>query len=78
MESIISVANAVGKNRQYLVTVVVPYGTTEMLCIVGWEWHDWDHLPDNLFPPLLKLKKSGYNPFNKQSDYSLSCIDMNC
>jgi len=49
-----------------------------MLCTVGWEWHDWDKLPNNLFPPLLKLKESGYNPFHNTHDCSFGCIDMNC
>jgi len=49
-----------------------------MLCTVGWEWHDWDKLPNNLFPPLMKLKESGYNPFHNTHDCSFGCIDMNC
>lgn len=44
----------------------------------GWEWHDWHCLPNNLFLPLMKLKESGYDPFNNKSDYSLKCINMNC
>jgi len=48
-----------------------------VLCTAGWEWHDWDCLPSNLFLPLLKLKETGYDPF-KKNDCRFSCIDMNC
>ncbi|XP_038875644.1 nudix hydrolase 1-like [Benincasa hispida] len=29
----------------------------------GWDWYDWDHLPNPLFWPLEKMVKSGFNPF---------------
>ena len=54
------------------------YCTVAVVCIIGWEWHDWDCLPNNLFLPLLKLKENGYDPFSNKSDGSLSCIDMKC
>lgn len=28
----------------------------------GWSWHDWDHLPEPLFPPLKSLYTSGFRP----------------
>lgn len=29
----------------------------------GWDWYDWDNLPNPLFWPLEKMVKSGFNPF---------------
>ncbi|CAK7326489.1 unnamed protein product [Dovyalis caffra] len=29
----------------------------------GWDWYDWDNLPNPLFLPLDKMVKSGFNPF---------------
>ncbi|XP_043692384.1 nudix hydrolase 1 [Telopea speciosissima] len=28
----------------------------------GWDWYDWNHLPEPLFGPLETLVKSGFNP----------------
>jgi len=49
-----------------------------LLCVAGWEWHDWNRLPNNLFPPLLKLKESGYDPFRNKTDCNICCVNMNC
>ncbi|XP_021851617.2 nudix hydrolase 1 [Spinacia oleracea] len=29
----------------------------------GWDWYDWDILPQPLFSPLEKMVHSGFNPF---------------
>ncbi|KGN51546.1 nudix hydrolase 1 [Cucumis sativus] len=29
----------------------------------GWDWYDWDHLPNPLFWPMKKMIRSGFNPF---------------
>ncbi|KAJ4974079.1 hypothetical protein NE237_007253 [Protea cynaroides] len=29
----------------------------------GWDWYDWNHLPEPLFGPLETMVKSGFNPF---------------
>ncbi|XP_061339292.1 nudix hydrolase 1 [Gastrolobium bilobum] len=29
----------------------------------GWDWYDWDHLPQPLFGPLEKMVKGGFDPF---------------
>ncbi|KAJ4710602.1 nudix hydrolase 1 [Melia azedarach] len=29
----------------------------------GWDWYDWDNLPQPLFWPLEKMVHSGFNPF---------------
>ncbi|KAK6251681.1 hypothetical protein QUC31_013401 [Theobroma cacao] len=29
----------------------------------GWDWYDWDNLPQPLFWPLEKMVRSGFNPF---------------
>lgn len=29
----------------------------------GWDWYDWDHLPNPLFWPMEKMVRSGFNPF---------------
>ncbi|XP_021718226.1 nudix hydrolase 1-like [Chenopodium quinoa] len=29
----------------------------------GWDWYDWDNLPQPLFWPLEKMVNSGFNPF---------------
>ncbi|XP_073131655.1 nudix hydrolase 1-like [Henckelia pumila] len=28
----------------------------------GWDWYDWDHLPQPLFPPTLEIAVRGINP----------------
>lgn len=28
----------------------------------AWEWYDWDHPPEPLFPPVASLVESGYRP----------------
>ncbi|MEI6842907.1 MAG: NUDIX hydrolase [bacterium] len=30
----------------------------------GWEWFEWEHLPEPLFLPIQNLKKSAFNPFH--------------
>ncbi|XP_020207845.1 nudix hydrolase 1 [Cajanus cajan] len=30
----------------------------------GWDWYEWDHLPQPLFGPLEKMVKGGYDPFS--------------
>uniref|UniRef100_M1CYW9 Nudix hydrolase 1 n=2 Tax=Solanum TaxID=4107 RepID=M1CYW9_SOLTU len=29
----------------------------------GWEWYDWENLPDPLVPQLRSAIKEGFNPF---------------
>lgn len=29
----------------------------------GWDWYDWNNLPQPLFWPLEKMVQSGFNPF---------------
>ncbi|KAJ7943229.1 nudix hydrolase 1 [Quillaja saponaria] len=29
----------------------------------GWDWYEWDNLPEPLFGPLEKMVKEGFNPF---------------
>lgn len=29
----------------------------------GWDWYDWDNLPEPLFRPLKKIIQTGFNPF---------------
>ncbi|KAL6011014.1 hypothetical protein ACLOJK_001458 [Asimina triloba] len=29
----------------------------------GWDWYDWENLPQPLFSPLEKMIRSGFNPF---------------
>jgi 8-oxo-dGTP diphosphatase len=29
----------------------------------GWDWFDWDEMPEPLFLPIVNLKKQNYNPF---------------
>lgn len=30
----------------------------------GWDWYDWDNLPNPLFGPLEKMVKAGFDPFS--------------
>ncbi|XP_010681389.2 nudix hydrolase 1 [Beta vulgaris subsp. vulgaris] len=30
----------------------------------GWDWYDWDNLPQPLFWPLEKMVNDGFNPFS--------------
>ncbi|XWS64373.1 hypothetical protein CRYUN_Cryun06bG0180600 [Craigia yunnanensis] len=39
----------------------------------GWDWYDWDKLPQPLFWPLEKMVRSGFNPFPSQSHQLDSC-----
>ncbi|RWR85603.1 nudix hydrolase 1 [Cinnamomum micranthum f. kanehirae] len=34
----------------------------------GWEWYDWDHLPEPLFQPLKTLIQTGFSPFPTNSN----------
>ncbi|KAH7516606.1 nudix hydrolase 1 [Ziziphus jujuba] len=29
----------------------------------GWDWYEWDNLPEPLFGPLKKMMEQGFNPF---------------
>lgn len=34
----------------------------------GWQWFDWRHLPEPLFPPIQSLNSSGFNGyFNREA-----------
>ncbi|XVF42973.1 hypothetical protein PTKIN_Ptkin02bG0003000 [Pterospermum kingtungense] len=39
----------------------------------GWDWYDWNNLPQPLFWPLEKMVRSGFNPFPSQSHSPESC-----
>ena len=33
----------------------------------GWDWYEWNNLPEPLFDPLEKMIKGGFNPFPTSS-----------
>jgi 8-oxo-dGTP diphosphatase len=47
--------------------VIARYGSGEpKICepdkCDGWDWYDWDNLPENLFPPVARLKATDFKP----------------
>ncbi|MBT6253624.1 NUDIX domain-containing protein [Candidatus Uhrbacteria bacterium] len=59
------------KNRHYITLWVIgecvgdPKVTEPDKCL-GWEWHEWDNLPDPVFLPIENLKIQGYHPIESQ------------
>ncbi|MDD3263355.1 MAG: NUDIX hydrolase [Candidatus Nanoarchaeia archaeon] len=58
------------KENKHYITIFVKSkydkGTIEIMepdkCL-KWDWFSWDNLPDNLFLPLINLRKTDFNPF---------------
>ncbi len=72
---IVKVTNAIYRedNDHYVtVWVVADYAGGEVKDMepnkaVGWDWYEWDKLPEPYFLPVKQLLDTGYNPFYNES-----------